>query len=51
MRKNIIIAACILTAYAAAGYHERGWVDWPGLALVALLLVPVLYVIRRDSDK
>lgn len=48
---NIIVAIGLLVGYAAAGYHERGWVDWQGMALVALLLVPVLYVIRRDSDE
>jgi hypothetical protein len=46
---NIIIAIGLLVGYAAAGYHERGWVDWQGLVLVALLLLPVLYAFGRED--
>lgn len=38
---KIIISIVILALYALAGWHQRGWVDWMGLATVALLAVPV----------
>ncbi len=46
MKKTMIIAIGLLIGYAAAGYHERGWIDWPGLCVVALLLIPALYYVR-----
>lgn len=39
-----VIAVVFLILYALAGWHQRGWVDWPGLAAVALLVAPVVIV-------
>ena len=45
-----LIAIVLMALYALAGYVQRGWVDWPGLATVGLLATPLLIIwLRRES--
>ena len=54
MKKNagrIVIAIIFLALYALAGWHQRGWVDWPGLGTVALLVAAVAAYVPDDNKK
>lgn len=48
---KIIISIVILALYALAGWHQRGWVDWPGVGTVALLVSAVAAYIPNDNKK
>lgn len=48
--KSIIWWALFMTLYALAGWHQRGFVDWYGLAAISVLTLPLaILFIRQDK--
>lgn len=46
---NIIVAIGLIAGYMAAGYHQRGFIDWLGLLTVGILIVPIVYALYKND--
>ena len=50
-KARIALAMVLIVLYAFTGWIQRGWVDWLGVATVALLIAPVTAFVpeRRNN--
>lgn len=48
---NTIVAVGLVAGYIAAGYHQRGFVDWLGLLTLAFLIIPIWYALFKNDDR
>lgn len=46
---NTIVAVGLVAGYMAAGYHQRGYVDWIGLITVGVLIIPIVYALYKND--
>ena len=52
-KARIALAMVLIALYAFTGWLQRGWVDWLGVATVALLIAPVVAFVperRRNGS-
>lgn len=53
MIKSLGLWALVMAFYAIAGWQQRGWFDWYGLAAVTVLTLPLvcIFSIRNAPEK
>lgn len=48
--KNILFWALGMAAYAFAGWNQRGWIDWQGLAAVTVITLPLVLMFSTKKE-